>query len=232
MPKMNVKKIKITKMILTKKSIVVKYKQSGFTLLELMVAISIFAIMSIMIFGGLSEVINVRTSTDKYTSRLTALQIAFMHFSRDARQLSNRSIRGEYGDKLSALQSNDIGQYKIELTSGGYPNPAQLNRSELQRIAYGVEDNKLYRYRWNVLDRAEDSKPNKTIILNDVSNMSVRFLDNGNGSGNNDEGNWVTAWPPQIDGVASNELPKVIEVTYELEDWGRFTRLFLLPELL
>ena len=229
---MNIKKIKIIKMNLTKKNMFVKHKQSGFTLLELMVAISIFAIMSVMIFGGLSEVINVRTSTDKYTSRLTALQIAFMHFSRDARQLSNRSIRGEYGDKLSAVQSNDIGQYKIELTSTGYPNPAQLNRSELQRIAYGVEDNKLYRYRWSVLDRAEDSKPNKTIILNDVSNMSVRFLDNGNGSGNNDDGNWVTAWPPQIDGVASNELPKVIEVTYELEDWGRFTRLFLLPELL
>lgn len=231
MPKMNIKKIKIAKKILTKKNIVVKHKQSGFTLLELLVAMSIFAIMSVMIFGGLSEVINVRSATDKYTSRLTALQIAFMHFSRDARQLSNRSIRGEYGDKLSALQSNDIGQYKIELTSAGYPNPAKLNRSELQRIAYGVEDNKLYRYRWNVLDRAEDSKPNKTLMLNDVINLSVRFLDNGNGS-DNDDGSWVTAWPPQIDGIVSNKLPKVIEVTYELEDWGRFTRLFLLPELL
>ena len=216
-------------MNVTRMSIVAKNKQSGFTLLELLVAMSIFAIMSVMIFGGLSEVINVRSATDKYTSRLTALQIAFMHFSRDARQLSNRSVRGEYGDKLSALQSSDIGQYKIELTSAGYPNPAQLNRSELQRVAYGVEDNKLYRYRWNVLDRAEDSKPNKTIMLNDVINMSVRFLDNGSGSDND---SWVTAWPPQIDGIVSNELPKVIEVTYELEDWGRFTRLFLLPELL
>ena len=222
MPKMNI----------TRMNVIVKHKQSGFTLLELLVAMSIFAIMSVMIFGGLSEVINVRSATDKYTSRLTALQIAFMHFSRDARQLSNRSIRGEYGDKLAALQSSDIGQYKIELTSAGYPNPAQLNRSELQRIAYGVEDNKLFRYRWNVLDRAEDSKPNKTLMLNDVSNMSVRFLDKGNSSGNNDDGNWVTAWPPQIDGIVSDTLPKVIEVTYELEDWGRFTRLFLLPELL
>lgn len=205
-------------------------KQSGFTLLELLVALSVFAVMSVMIFGGLREVLDVRSATDRYTSRLTELQIAFMHFSRDARQLANRSIRGEYGDSLSALQSSDIGQYKIELTRAGYPNPANLNRSELLRIAYGVEDNQLYRYRWNVLDRAEDSKPTKTLMLQDITGMNVRFLEAGTASANQ-TGNWVTAWPPLVNGVASDDLPKVIEVTFELEDWGRFTRLFLMPEV-
>lgn len=203
-------------------------KQSGFTLLELLVAMSIFAVMSVMIFGGLREVINVRSATDRYTSRLTELQIAFMHFSRDARQLSNRSIRGEYGDSLSALQSSDIGQYKLELTRAGYPNPASLNRSELQRIAYGIEENQLFRYSWNVLDRAEDSKPTKTLMLNDITAMNVRFLEAGN-TATNPGGDWLTAWPPQINGEASDGLPIVIEVTFELEDWGRFTRLFLTP---
>lgn len=206
-------------------------KQSGFTLLELLVALSIFAVMSVMIFGGLREVLDVRSATDRYTSRLTELQIAFMHFSRDARQLSNRSIRGEYGDSLSALKSSDIGQYKIELTRAGYPNPASLNRSELQRIAYGVEDNQLFRYRWNVLDRAEDSIPTKTLMLNDITGMNVRFLDAGNDAASPD-GNWLTAWPPQVNGVKSNAFPVVLEVTFELEDWGRFTRLFLMPEVL
>ncbi len=207
-----------------------KLNQSGFTLLELLVALSIFAVMSVMIFGGLREVINVRATTDKHTARLTALQLAFMYISRDIRQLSNRTIRDEYGDKLKVLQSNDIGKYRLELTRDGYPNPAGLNRSSLQRVAYGVNDNKLYRYRWKVLDRAEDSLPTKTLLLNDVNGFNLRFLEDGDSSSTTQKNHWVTAWPPQSTDTTIKKFPKVIEVTFELEDWGRFTRLFILPE--
>lgn len=206
-------------------------KQSGFTLLELLVAISIFAVMSVMIFGGLSEVINVRTDTDRYTARLTELQLAFMHFSRDVRQAVNRPVRGEYGDELNALQSNDIGKYRFELTRVGYPNPARLNRSDLQRVAYGVEDNKLYRYQWKVIDRAEDSKPFKIMLLDNIRAMNLRFLKANNNDTVSQGDGWVTAWPPGTDDDNKAELPDVVEVTFELEDWGRFTRLFVLPEV-
>lgn len=204
--------------------------QTGFTLLELLVAISIFAVMSVMIFGGLSEVINVRTDTDKYTARLTELQLAFMHFSRDVRQVANRSVRGEYGDDLKALQSNDIGQYRFELTRAGYPNPAGLNRSALQRVAYGLEDNKLYRYQWRVIDRAEDSKPVKLMLLDNITGMNLRFLKAKTNDTVLQGDGWVTAWPPALDENSKDMLPNVVEVTFELEDWGRFTRLFVLPE--
>jgi len=208
-----------------------KSYQSGFTLLELLIALSIFAVMSVMIFGGLREVINIRSATDEHTSRLTELQLAFMYFSRDTRQLINRPVRGEYGDSLNALQSNDIGLYRLELTRDGYSNPAGLNRSSLQRVAYGLNDNKLYRYRWKVLDRAEDSKPTKTLMLDNVSDFNLRFLEKNDTSNNTQNSSWVTAWPPQTEGDAVSGLPKMIEVTFELEDWGRFTRLFTLPDV-
>ncbi len=205
--------------------------QSGFTLLELLVALSIFAVMSVMVFGGLREVVNVRAATDKHTSRLAELQLAFMNFSRDARQLVNRTVRGEYGDRLNVLQSNDIGKYRLELTRGGHPNPAGLNRSSLQRVAYGVEDNKLYRYRWNVLDRAEDSLPVRTLMLKDINGFSLRFLGRVEPSGEIQNNQWLTAWPPQTDGEGVDVFPQAIEVTFELDDWGRFTRLFIFPDV-
>ncbi len=203
-----------------------KLTQSGFTLLELLVALSIFAVMSIMIFGGLREVINVRATTDKHTSRLTELQLTFMHIGRDVRQLANRSVRSEYGDTLPALQSSDLGRYRLEFTRDGYPNPAGLKRSSLQRIAYGLDDNKLYRYRWKVLDRAEDSQPVKTLMLSAVTGFNLRFLTN------DEDSQWLTAWPPQTTDSNRVTFPKVIEVTFELEDWGRFRRLFILPEVM
>ncbi len=204
--------------------------QSGFTLLELLVALSVFAVMSVMVFGGLREVVNVREATDKHTSRLTELQLAFMYFSRDVRQLANRAVRGEYGDTLNVLQSSDIGKYRIELTRGGYPNPAGLNRSSLQRVAYGIDDNQLYRYRWRVLDRAEDSQPIKTLMLKDVKGFNLRFLGRAAQSGGAQNNKWVSAWPTLTDDEDVDVFPKAIEVSFELEDWGRFTRLFILPD--
>jgi general secretion pathway protein J len=206
-----------------------RQQQIGFTLLELMVALSIFAVMSVMIFGGLTEVLEVRSATDKYTKRLTSLQLAFMHFSRDTRQLINRGVRGQFGNKLGALISNQVGQYKIELTKSGYSNPGKRNRSTMQRIAYGLDDNNLYRYRWLVLDRAADSEPARVLLLEDVTAFNLRFLESTKNTATGQGDNWVTAWPPSEDKTV---LPKLVEVTFELEDWGRFTRIFELPEIL
>lgn len=205
-------------------------EQKGFTLLELLVALSIFAVMSVMIFGGLNEVLQVRSSTDKYTSRLTELQLAFMYVSRDTRQLVNRSVRGEFGDDLPALVANQLGTYKLELTRAGYSNPAKMERSTLQRVAYGIEDNKLYRYRWMVLDRAADSLPSKTVLLNDVMSLNLRFMDGNNTINAGQTNNWVSSWPITTTGETNTNLPRLVEVTLELEDWGRFTRIFEFPE--
>lgn len=205
-------------------------KQHGFTLLELLVALSIFAAMSVMIFGGLNEVLQVRSATDKYTSRLTALQLAFMHMSRDTRQLVNRGIRGQFGNDLPALVSNQVGLYKLELTRAGYPNPAKLSRSRLQRVAYGIEDDKLYRYWWKVLDRAADSVPMKVVLLNDITSFNLRFLAGSGGTSSGEENNWVSSWPKLSTGESNTNLPKLVEITVELEDWGRFTRIFEFPE--
>lgn len=194
---------------------------SGFTLIELLVALAIFSVLAIMAYGGLDTVLQVRSDTDKAAVRLQQVQKSFMWLKRDSEQAILRSIRGEYGERQAAFQSAEQGTYRLELTRGGYRNPAQLARSSLQRIAYSIEDESLFRLSWPYLDRVQDSQPFASKLLEDVKAIHFRFLDI--------EKQWHSNWPPlNSEEGAVEQLPLAIEVTLDLNDWGRLTRLFLM----
>ena len=211
-----------------------KPRQSGFTLLELLVAIGIFALMAAMAYGGLNNLIKNRQATDEQAARLTQLQTSFLWLGRDIEQTVNRRIRDEYGDSQLALSSAEVGLYQLELTRGGWRNPVGRARSNLQRVAYSLRDNQLIRFYWNVLDRAQDSKPMEVVLLDGVTRMDLRFLSgagSGQGSGQNQgQQQWVDSWPGNALGIQpSDDPPLAVEVTLETEAEGRITRLFRVP---
>lgn len=202
--------------------------QRGFTLLELLVAVGVFAVMAVMAYGGLKSVLDSRKQTDAQARRLAAVQLTFTRLERDIEQMTNRRIRDEFGDPKGPLLATSGREVMVEFTHGGWSNPANELRSTLQRVAYTVKDNKLYRAYWLVLDRAQDSVPIQTVLLDPVKSMEWRFMDNA--------GNWSTDWPPVTTSSAPlapgippaiSPLPKAVEVTLELEDLGRLTRLFM-----
>ncbi len=198
------------------------YKISqGFTLLELLVALTLFALISIMAYSGLNTILTVHAHVDQQATQLAQLQIAFTGLRRDLEQAIDRPIRDEYGDRQPAIQ----GSYDhLELTRSGWRNPAQRPRSTLQRVAYHVEDNKLWRAYWEVLDRSQDSRPFQVELLTDITQFKLRYLD--------DQLQWHEQWPPLATTSVTNQLPilpKAIEVTFTLSDWGKLTRLFGLP---
>ncbi len=210
------------------------HRQSGFTLLELLVAIGIFALMAAMAYGGLNNLLKNRQATDEHAARLTQLQTSFLWLGRDIEQTVNRRIRDEYGDSQRALSSAEVGLYQLELTRGGWRNPAGRTRSNLQRVAYSVRENQLIRSYWNVLDRAQDSKPLETVLLDGVTRMELRFLSaNGSSQGaaqNQGQQAWSDDWPSNALGTQpSNDPPLAVEVTLETEAEGRLTRLFRVP---
>lgn len=197
-------------------------KQSGFTLLELLVAIGIFALLAAMAYGGLNNVMIARKITTEHAERLSQLQMAFLWLGRDIEQAIDRPIRDEYGDSRGALLGVETGQYQLELTHTGWRNPAGRARSNLQRVAYGVRDGNLMRIYWNVLDRAQDSQPLESVLLDGVEKLELRFL--------NQQNKWQNAWPSlQLGSVASDKPPKAVEVTLETKAEGRITRLFRVP---
>ncbi|MGD8484478.1 MAG: type II secretion system minor pseudopilin GspJ [Thioalkalispiraceae bacterium] len=193
----------------------------GFTLIELLVALAIFALLAVMAYGGLDTVLQARSETDKAASRLNEVQKAFLWLKRDTEQTVIRPIRGEYGEQQPAFKAAEQGTYRLELTRGGYRNPAQLPRSSLQRVAYSIEDETLVRLTWPFLDRAQDASPYSNKLLSDVDSIRFRFLDL--------DRQWHANWPPiNAQAGATEILPLALEVTLELNDWGRVTRLFLM----
>ncbi|HYW03038.1 MAG TPA: type II secretion system minor pseudopilin GspJ [Gammaproteobacteria bacterium] len=194
-------------------------RQAGFTLLELLVALAVFALLAAMAYGGLNEVVTVREHTTDMLDRLGSVQTAFMYLEADCEQLAPREVRDQFGDLRPAIVANPRNAYPLELTHFGWANPLSRPRSSMQRVAYEVSDHKLYRIFWHELDRAPQAQPLKSAILDNVDSLDVRFLDVHR--------RWHSQWPPvNAASAQAAGLPLAIQVTLELKDWGRITRTF------
>lgn len=196
-------------------------QQQGFTLLELLVALAIFAVIAVMAYSGLNTVLRARLQTDHYAAQLARLQMALTWLGRDIEQHIGRAIRDQYGDEQLALQGT-VSQ--IQLTRAGWRNPAQQKRSSLQRVAYHLEEKTLMRSYWRVLDQAQDSRPIRMDLLNEVDEIKLRYLD--------ERLRWHEQWPPlDLLDMAPNQdtTLKAIEVTLNVVGWGHIIRLFGVP---
>lgn len=189
---------------------------SGVTLIELLVALVIFAIMSAIAYASLDTLLQSRARLDARSESLAGLQLAFTVLGRDIEQAVNRPVRDEFGDRQVTMAGTDS---ELEFTRAGWRNPAGLRRSELQRVGYHLADEELRRVTWRVLDRTQGSEPSETVLLSGVSAFELRFLDQ--------QDEWASFWPPaDVAAPGRSPLPRAIQVTLETEQWGRVTRLF------
>jgi general secretion pathway protein J len=199
--------------------------RKGFTLLELLVAMAIFSVMSVMAYSGLRSMIDTREHVEKEALQLAELQTAFTFLGRDIQQALARTVRDENGDLLSAMAWDDVFEPHIEFTKTGYHNPTGRPRSNLQRVKYQLADGELRRYIWGVLDRAPESEPFSRLILSGVESFTTEFLDA--------MGQWHTKWPVNplggdISPQHREKLAKAVRISLDVKGWGRIQRLFFL----
>lgn len=192
----------------------------GFTLIELLIAISISSVLAVMAYGGLQTVLSAKQSSQKFAQQLSEIQLVSLRISNDLRQAVNRKIRDEYGDPLPAMFLNRNIANSLEWSRAGYRNPARLSRSNVQRVAYRLDQKKLIRTTWPVLDRAQDTEANEIELLSGVDSVEWRFL--------NTEREWLPDWPQEDEKALDQPLPRAVELVFELEGWGKIRRLILL----
>jgi general secretion pathway protein J len=194
-------------------------RQRAFTLIEVLVALAIFGVLSAMAYMTLGQTLSNSDMLTERMDRLQAIQRTVTYLSNELMQSAPRSIRADLGQAQPALRSSFAADFALELTHNGWPNSAGVPRSTQQRTAYRIEDEELVRYHWNVLDRPVNNVPVATILLDDIESLSFRFL--------LDNGDWTDQWPPLAAGAASNStlLPRAVEVTLILPDEGEITRI-------
>lgn len=195
----------------------------GFTLLELIIAIAIFSLISVMAYSGLYSAQLTSQRVEEAGERLSALQVAFSLIARDLQQSVNRPVRGAFGEIQMAFMGTRTGVgAMLEFTRTGLRNPAAFPRSSLQRVAYAVEEDELLRLVWPSLDRGYGAEPVRTPILKGVRQVELRFMDI--------ERNWVDQWPPMtLENTTESVLPVAVEVTIDTADQGKLVRLFRVP---
>lgn len=229
-----------------------RQKQAGFTLIEVMVAMAITAVVAVMAYYGIDSAIRLSTAAEQESDNLRELNRAFDVIARDLRQVMPRPVRDPAGyGMLSAFILEESGDTLLRFSRSGWtnPEPQRFQRSQLQRVHYRYEDEKLIRVSWQMMDRYPDSKEQEIVLLEDVTELSIKVMQAPDISqlsqaqlGDNvflnlpasaTQVQWQEVWPPaSSDGLqsVSTVLPSAIEITINLKRWGEIRRLFQLVD--
>jgi general secretion pathway protein J len=204
----------------------------GFTLIELMVALFIAALMFAMGYGAINQGLTSRDALKEQQAHLLELQTAVRVLEQDFVQLAPRPVRQPIGDEPAqpALQGAPPGtqsgtQAVVALTRAGWANPAGLQRTGMQRVAYFLDNGTLRREYWDVLDPTLASTTAKRELLKHVKSFTIRYLDVNR--------TWQDQWPPLTATVlvgpamemTLRERPLAVEITIDSEDWGKIVRI-------
>ncbi|GIX34449.1 MAG: hypothetical protein KatS3mg126_0228 [Lysobacteraceae bacterium] len=184
----------------------------GFGLLEVLVAVALFALAMGLAYGGLDAVVRARAQMQEEALRLAALQRVVGLLERDLRAAVARPVRdGELG-RLPALLLDRSG---LELSRAGLAVPLAQARAGIERVRWAVEDGALVRRVHAVLDRVGGEQGEEQARLDGVGSLRIEALAA--------DGRWQERWP--LPGARPEALPRAVRVRFALDGLGEIERL-------
>jgi len=201
----------------SQRSLTSKQFNKGFTLLEVLIAIAIFSLISLSSFTIFDSVLKGDETSKKRSNRQNELQRAFLIIERDITQIARRTIRlegeGPLGQLIQSAEDSFASEEQaIAFVRHGWTNPGLLlPRSDIQAVAYRLVDETLQRLHFNFVDSVVGEEPKIRVLISDVTELSFEYYDGKK---------WQKTW-------SGNTLPLAIAIEFNTKDYGIIRRQFL-----
>ncbi len=208
-------------------------RSRGFTLIELAIAVFVTAVMLTIANAAIQQAVDNHSTLREQQARLLEVQTAMRVIAQDFGQLAPRPVREPVGDGWQpALRSGTSSENSsstlplVVFTRAGWSNPAGIQRPALQRVAYVLDGDTLRRDHWPVLDATLGTQAVSRKLVSKVRSVRIRYMDITR--------RWQEQWPATgvVPGNQEGLLrirPIAVEVTLELEDWGKIVRVIEVP---
>jgi len=192
-------------------------RETGFTLIELVVAVAVFAVLATLAYGGLANTLAAREQITRAHDELARVETALLLLEADIANVVPRPVRDELGATMPALLA-PADRPEFEFTRYVDDSYADVPAVRLKRIAYTLADGKLVRAVWPILDRVPGSVPRRTTLLEGVQELSCRFHDQ----------QWFDYWPQAATAANDRRLPAAVEVRLRFASGDTVRRVILL----
>lgn len=199
--------------------------ERGLTLIEVLIAVVVLSVMSLMAYGGLNVVVDHSQKIEQIADRSAAYQRAYFRLRNDFQNLRDRPMRDAFGDSQPSVFLDIDGG--LNFVRGGWRNPLGSDRSSLERVRYVLEEDAIRRESWSSIDLIQETEPSTLTLLDQIEDMQFRLLDAA--------GQWREDWPPGAlpgaAGAAAEEPPPIaVELLITTADWEEIRLLFRTPQ--
>ncbi|MBA2711125.1 MAG: GspJ family T2SS minor pseudopilin variant LspJ [Tatlockia sp.] len=201
-----------------------KKKSLGFTLIEILIALSVFAILATITGSAMYYAFNTRARVTEQADRLNTLQLALILIQRDTEQIVTRNVRGNDMHIFPAFDGQPL---EFEFTRAGFANPdSREKRSILKRIAILCQNKQLVRRTWITLDTSDRKAYRDKVLIDNLSDCNFTYL--------NQNLQVLNEWRANAfqQNQSAEPLPKAIQMNITVDNWGNINYLFPIQEAL
>ena len=189
-----------------------KYKkQHGFTLIEIMISVIIFAIISVISYRIITSLINTKQIAGSAQEKWGNLSLVNSNMGTSWNRVIPLVVRDGNGAILPALQGKSklSSNYdsQLELTLSGYIGDDVYGTTPPKRIGYRFNQGSLYLVTWPVLNRVLTTVPQIDLLMDNVQSFSALYLYS--------DKQWHDSWPPE--GGDPTVLPRAVKLQYQLK---------------
>jgi general secretion pathway protein J len=185
--------------------------ESGFTLVELLVALAIFGLLAVAGAYLLGFSLKAQAVTAHSLDRIAAVRRSSVLLTADMAQIVPRISRDEHGYSQPAVVGEHAG---VRFVRGGWSNDSDAPRSTLQKVAYSLVAGSLVRTSWPLVDGVAPDRTVRSPLISGVSKLAFRYRIRGT---------WQASWQPRLPA----DLPDAIELTMTIDGVGDIRQLFI-----